>query len=242
MKLMDRLRRSIAARALGRSELDVTVDDDGCWAVASGQRWGYHLARRRWIVRSPPLLARGVTRLLTPDGADAVGDAELKAALLAFTAKTPTLSLGFEAGAVVVELLHESVFGAPAGARVCARLSELVPVLLKKQTLFAPQRLCPTGDDGVLKNDGEVWRCPACAGAVLSPSLVLDHVLGPRGLGPGDLKENAGRGGRAQDCPLCSTAMAPVLIDDDIIDFCRGCGAMFVDDGEAEALTGGHLR
>ena len=48
--------------------------------------------------------------------------------------------------------------------------------------------------------------------------------------------------GRAHDCPRCSTSMAPVLIDDDITDFCRGCGALFVDDGEAEALTGGHLR
>lgn len=238
MKLVDRLRRGIAARQLRQVELDVTLDDDGCWARAAGQTWGYHLHRRLWLVRSPPVVARGVTSLLTPD----VDDAELKAAILAFTAKTPTLSLGFEAGAVVVELLHESIFRVPPGDRVCTQLRELLPVLQKHQALFAPQRLCPTGDDGVLQRDGEVWRCPACAGAVLSPSLVLEHVLSARGLGPGDLKENAGRGGRAHDCPLCSTAMAPVLIDDDIIDFCRGCGAMFVDDGEAEALTRGVVR
>lgn len=239
--LMELWLRVSATRSLRSACRNVEVDEDGPFASVDGVRVGYDLARRRWVFIATGVAPPTLTRLVPGrDGVDAATAALLQPFLT--SARPVVLSLGIEAGTAVVELAAESTWAAPPRLRAHASTFATVVVpALRAALRSATSRECPTGDGGVLTATGDLLRCPACRGVVLTPTLALEHVLAPRGLGPGDVKDGAGRGGRTGACPLCATPMAPIVLDDDVVDFCRGCGAVFVDADEAAGVTHGFV-
>jgi hypothetical protein len=57
-------------------------------------------------------------------------------------------------------------------------------------------------------------------------------LLAARGVDPFTLKDAPARARGAAVCAACATRMTPVRLDGFIVDLCRGCGALFLDEGE----------
>jgi Zn-finger nucleic acid-binding protein len=111
---------------------------------------------------------------------------------------------------------------------------------LEAETADLPERLgrCPVCEDEelVAKQASGEQACAACKGCLLAPDRARDLVFMPRGITPGALKAVGTGQGVAQSCPSCGGAMRPVLVDDDVIDVCLHCGAVWCDEDELPRL------
>lgn len=96
---------------------------------------------------------------------------------------------------------------------------------------------CPSCDAPLRERAGEA-SCSTCRGRLVLGDVARERIFDPRNIAPGALKDaSVGRGIVAR-CPSCTSSMAPVLVDDVVVDVCRGCGALWCDEGEYTRLAG----
>jgi Transcription factor zinc-finger len=140
--------------------------------------------------------------------------------------------------AVIVILLGVTGLGLFIGVTI-ERQRRIVRAL-EAETADLPKRLgrCPVCEDEelVAKQASGEQACMACNGRLLAPDRARDLVFMPRGITPGALKAVGTGQGVAQSCPSCGGAMRPVLVDDDVIDVCLHCGAVWCDEEELPRL------
>lgn len=98
--------------------------------------------------------------------------------------------------------------------------------------------LCPSCG-AALSDRGGVASCDACNGKLITGDLARERVFDPRNIAPGALKDASVGRGLVARCPSCAHPMAPVLVDDVVVDVCKGCGALWCDAGEHARLMGG---
>jgi hypothetical protein len=90
-----------------------------------------------------------------------------------------------------------------------------------------------------LRDRGGLASCDACKGRLIASDVARERIFDPRGIDPGVLKDASVGRGLVARCPSCAHPMAPVLVDDTVVDVCRGCGALWCDAGEHARLMGG---
>jgi Zn-finger nucleic acid-binding protein len=115
----------------------------------------------------------------------------------------------------LARVLDESFARGGFESRACPRCRDIALAL----------KAGPLGED----------RCPACQIHFLDAERA--HVLCDElQVNPLELKSALASGRSEVVCAVCKTPMAPVLIEHTIVDLCRGCGAMLLDDGELKEL------
>jgi hypothetical protein len=97
---------------------------------------------------------------------------------------------------------------------------------------------CPSCGVALRDRGGEA-ACSACRGKLITGDVARERIFDPRGIDPGALKDASVGRGLVARCPACAHAMAPVLLDDVVVDVCRGCGALWCDADEHARLMGG---
>lgn len=97
---------------------------------------------------------------------------------------------------------------------------------------------CPSCGEA-LRDRGGLASCDACRGRLIAGDVARERVFDPRGIDPGALKDASVGRGLVARCPSCGHPMAPVLVDDVVVDVCKGCGALWCDAGEHARLMGG---
>jgi len=108
-------------------------------------------------------------------------------------------------------------------------------------TLSLETRTCPRCTDVALELSVGKWgedRCPSCR-IHFFPTATAARLFDALHLDPHALK-NSGVSARGEiACAACAARMAPVLCEHVIVDLCKGCGSLLLDEGElAELLPG----
>lgn len=108
-------------------------------------------------------------------------------------------------------------------------------------TLSLETRTCPRCTDVALELSVGKWgedRCPACR-IHFFPTAMAARLFDALHLDPHTLK-NSGVSARGDiACAACASRMAPVLCEHVILDLCKGCGSLLLDEGELEELLPG---
>lgn len=85
--------------------------------------------------------------------------------------------------------------------------------------------------------------CPNCRGRFLGPDAARRLLEGELGRDPMSLKALASDGAPATlGCPSCATRLRPVIVDEEIVDLCTGCGSLWLDESELRRLSRGRYQ
>jgi hypothetical protein len=83
----------------------------------------------------------------------------------------------------------------------------------------------------------DLQRCKTCRGALVPPHQVHDLIENRLGITKADLEDIASSfGGRAIGCVACGGRMRPLRLRGVYVALCRGCGAIWLDEGEERAF------
>ena len=116
--------------------------------------------------------------------------------------------------------------------------SDVLALADSVRALGASTVLCPSCG-ATLREGGGLASCGACKGRLIAGDVARERIFDPRSIDPGTLKDASVGRGLVARCPSCGHPMAPVLIDDVVVDVCKGCGALWCDEGEHARLMGG---
>jgi hypothetical protein len=111
------------------------------------------------------------------------------------------------------------------------------PVVTRAPLLV--EKGCPHTKESLEHEPGplDLERCHACRGALVPAHQVHELVENRLGLTKADLDDIAAQfGGLATLCVACGGRMRPVRLRGVYVHMCRGCGAMWLDDGEDRAF------
>jgi Zn-finger nucleic acid-binding protein len=123
--------------------------------------------------------------------------------------------------------------------RLMQRLDEVTLARFTRRTaVLEGSGFCPSCQEPLHRRQGRHREdvCPGCGGSFFSGVLAGPLLLERFDVTPGTVADARGSAGRAGPCPGCAQAMRPVLINDVIADVCGGCGGVWLDSDEREAL------
>jgi Zn-finger nucleic acid-binding protein len=187
------------------------------------------------------LSIRGVnapSRLLHPS-ANTIVDDTARTALDALLRSYPPHEVEVVDGALAVtfERLPEDWHGCESAVLALADALRVVGAATTSATTAATAA-CPTCG-AALRDRGGLASCNACKGRLVAGDVARERIFDPRNIDPGTLKDASVGRGLVARCPSCAHPMAPVLVDDVVVDVCKGCGALWCDEGEHARLMGG---
>lgn len=111
------------------------------------------------------------------------------------------------------------------------------PVVTRAPLLV--EKGCPHTQETLEHEPGplDLQRCVTCHGALVPPHQVVELVENRLGISKSDLDDIAAQfGGPATTCVACGGRMRPVRLRGVYVHMCRGCGAIWLDEGEEHAF------
>lgn len=128
---------------------------------------------------------------------------------------------------------------AEALAALAEALGEAFGEALREVSLCPLCRSVPLAEGvGVL---GEA-RCPSCGGRFFSTEAARRLLEGELGADLFALKAASSERAGGLSCAACHSRMRPVVVQEQIVNLCAGCGGVWLDEEELELLSEGRYR